>query len=94
MNTDQKFYKALLLLDKGDLGQGELLLNEIVLESEKEGDYINLIRGLVCLADFQYSQGKFIEARNLLNKVINSSNIDLDDLLDFEHNRAKELLNL
>lgn len=94
MNIDQKFNKALLLLDKGNNKEAEILLREIIDEAEKKADYINLIRGLVCLGDFLFGEEKFIEAKIYLKKVLNSSNNDLNDLLDFEFNRATELLNL
>lgn len=84
MNIEQKFNKALLLLDKGNNKEGKILLREIVDEAEKERDYINLIRGLVCLGDFLFGEEKFTEAKIYLDKVLNSSNDDLDDLLGFE----------
>jgi hypothetical protein len=96
MKIDQKFYKALLLLDKRNFEQGEILLREIVFDAEKTGNDIYLVKGLVCLGEFLYKEDNWTESKTLLEKVIHISNNndDLLDIVDFEFQRAQELLDL
>lgn len=96
MKIDQKFYKALLLLDKGNFEQGEILLREIVFDAEKTGNNIYLVKGLVYLGEFLYGENNWTESKTLLEEVIHISNNDDDllDIVDFEFQRAQELLEL
>ncbi|WP_027016583.1 tetratricopeptide repeat protein [Comamonas composti] len=90
MVARQKFQKALMLLDRGAVDRGEVILREVVTESESDGDVIALVQGLVCLGDLLHELGRPSEARPFLERALQEKRDD--DLLAQEFERAKELL--
>jgi tetratricopeptide (TPR) repeat protein len=90
LNISQKFQKALLLLDRGEVDRGEAMLREITLEAEIDGEEINLVRSAVCLGDLLYQQKNYEEAKKFLNKALGVSLND--DVMGFELTRARSIL--
>ena len=84
------FQKALLLLDRGQPARGEELLRASQEQAEQERDDLTLTRALCCLGDLLHELGRDAEAVPLLERV--SAVQREDDLLNYEIQRAKELL--
>jgi hypothetical protein len=84
------FQKALLLLDRGESGRGEELLRNALGLAEQQRDGLTLVRALCCLGELLHDLGRDPDALPLLERV--SAVEREDDLLDYEVNRAKELL--
>ena len=93
LSTKLQFQKALLLLDQGDVGQGEIMLRDVLRIADQENDQILLTRTRCCLGELLLHLGRETEALPLLQAVVaDSLDGDLGDLLDYERQRASELL--
>ena len=96
MSLEDKFNKALLLLNYGDLDRAERILKGIA-EGQQSlfEDKVTQIKAKCCLGEKLYADGRFSDAEKYLNDVA-SANIDdprFDrDLIDFEIRTAKKLL--
>lgn len=91
MTLCQEFQRALILLNRGALYRGEEVLRRVV--SESAGDATMLVQGLVCLGDLLQQTGRSSESRPFLERALRQKlDDDLDDLLDWELDRARELL--
>jgi hypothetical protein len=92
MSAEQSFQKALLLLDGGDAVRGEQILREVVTSTEPERGVV-YYQACCCLGDLLVMLGRNDEAVPLLERVAALEADDsLDDVLDFEIQRARELL--
>lgn len=93
LNPEQQFDKALLLLDRGEVDRGESILKEVISASQASGDEVLLVRARCCLGELLLELGRKNEAMPLLRSVANHvPSADLDDVLDFEQQRARKLL--
>lgn len=90
---NQKFLKALMLLDHGSLDRGEATLREVITQAEQENDKVSLIQGLVCLGDVLFTLDRAPEGLPFLERALSEGqDDDLDDVCDSELARAKELI--
>ncbi len=91
MNSNLKLQKALLLLDRNKLTEGEEYLKSAISTAEEEKDEITLVTASSCLGELYFLQERIGEAIPLLEKV---SRIQReDDLLGHEIERSREILN-
>ena len=95
MDKQSTFYKALRLLDKGDVDRAIELLKELYAASVKESDTMYIIQTSCVLGEYYLSENQTDVGRGYLKKVIDCSEADEDirDILDYEISRAEELLN-
>ncbi|EAB7165032.1 hypothetical protein BKF61_002500 [Salmonella enterica subsp. enterica serovar Lika] len=90
MKAKLEFQKALLLLDYGKLNKGREKLECVIAQAESEKDTVTLVQSLVCLGDLLIEIGAFQEAEPFLIRALTYSRDD--DVLEYELNRASELL--
>ena len=93
MNRKLEFTKALRLLDVSRDEEAVALLNNILEESRQENDTIHLVRSSCVIGDYSFNAGNLPEAKKNL-EIATSAEVDEDqaDILDYELNQAKELL--
>ena len=85
----QQFQKALLLLDRGN-PRGVEELRAVVARTDAAAEVA--IASRVCLADVLVGEGALDQASELLDEVERLAGpANLDDVLDFEFRRAREL---
>ncbi|GAB2645152.1 hypothetical protein ABI214_11525 [Prescottella soli] len=90
MDGSLRFQKALLQLDHGRVQRGEATLREL-LDHEQPG--VIRVRALVVYGDLLHQLGRADEAAALLESAVReAAALDVDDLLDVELERARELL--
>jgi hypothetical protein len=90
MDGSLRFQKALLQLDHGRVERGEDTLREL-LEHERPG--VIRVRALVVYGELLQQLGRGDEATALLESALcEAVDLDVDDLLDVEVERARELL--
>ena len=93
MNAQLMFQKSLLLLDGGRLAEGEDCLRNTISQAEQENSHKDLVPALVCLGDLLHELNRDAEAKALLERALSiEHDPGLDDILDYELNRARELL--
>jgi tetratricopeptide (TPR) repeat protein len=90
MKAKLEFQKALLLLDYGKLDRAREKLELVIGQAENEKDTVTLVQSLVCLGDLLIVMGTFQEAAPLLKRALTYRRDD--DVLEYELNRASELL--
>jgi hypothetical protein len=90
MKSNMKLQKALLLLDRDKITEGEECLKSTILLAKEEKNEITLATATVCLGELYFLQERIEEAMPLLEQV---SIIEReDDLLSYEINQAREIL--
>ena len=91
INMENKFNKALRLLDQGQTERAIHILEEIIIEARKEMDNLYLIRANCVLGEFFFSIGRIAEAKSCLTEVINTPYEN--DVIDYEKAIARDILN-
>ena len=93
VTPELQFQKALLLLDRGEVERGEVILREVVAATDTSTDEIVSVQSRCCLGQLLVDLERFEEARPLLEFVATHSvSPDLGDVLDFEQQTARDLL--
>jgi len=93
MKAELVLQKALLLLDKGDMTRGLDELQRAIQLAEAEADISTRTTAQLVRGEVLIDLGRTSEARDLLMLVANLlPDASLDDLLDEEIDRARELL--
>lgn len=93
MAIRQHFQKALMLLDHGDIDRGETILRQVIVDAGNEDDQVALVQSLVCLGNLLYETSRHSEARPYLEQALQvKGDDDLDDLLSYEFEKAREIL--
>ena len=90
MAANQVLQKALLLLDRGNLTQGEQEVRRAIAEAESEADDGTLITASCALGDLLVQLGRGEEAKPLLEQVIAKGHAHAQHA--YEVRRASELL--
>ncbi|MDR2153241.1 MAG: hypothetical protein LBO72_10500 [Helicobacteraceae bacterium] len=89
---NNKFNKALFYLDKGKIAEAKTILNE-ALEKTKDNSWF-CVRINTVLGDLYFREGDIPNARKHLNEALNTPlDEDMDDLVDYELELCKEILN-
>ena len=88
--TDQKFQKALLLLDRGEIVRGEATLREVLDAAERAEDRALLAAVRCCLGQLLIELERPQEAVTYLRPV--AALDEYDDLVAHERKLAIELL--
>jgi hypothetical protein len=91
INMENKFNKALRLLDQGQTERAVHILEEIIIEARKEMDNLFFIRANCVLGELFFSIGRIAEAKNCLTEVINTPYEN--DVIDYEKAIARDILN-
>jgi hypothetical protein len=89
-HNDQRFQKALLLLDCGEAARGEALLREILATSDTSADRALLASVRCCLGRLMVESDRPREAIAFLKPVADLD--EYDDLVAHERQEARELL--
>ncbi|MGF7123076.1 hypothetical protein [Rhodococcus sp. AG1013] len=90
MDESLTLQKALLQLDYGRVEKAEVTLREL-LDRSQPG--VLRVRALVVYGDLLHQLGRADEATALLESAVReASDLDVDDLLDMELERARDLL--
>ncbi|MGO4203893.1 hypothetical protein AB4Z09_19495 [Rhodococcus sp. TAF43] len=90
MDESLTLQKALLQLDYGRVEKAEVTLREL-LDRSQPG--VLRVRALVVYGDLLQQLGRADEATALLESAVReASDLDVDDLLDMELERARDLL--
>lgn len=93
LSAEQQFNKATLLLDRGDIERGESILRDVIAAADASGDEILRFRARCCLGELLAELGRLEEAKPLLEVVAqHTPSPDLDHVLDFEQQTARDLL--
>lgn len=90
MNPRLTFQKALYLLDRGRKDEAEAILRQTIVLAEQFNDEISLGQAQCCLGEVLCCQNRIEEAKPILEKVVAIKRDD--DLLQFEINHARQLL--
>jgi tetratricopeptide (TPR) repeat protein len=90
MNSNLKLQKALLLLDRDKLTEGEEYLKSAISTAEEENDEITLATASSSLGELYFLQERIEEAIPLLERVTRIERED--DLLYDEITQAREIL--
>jgi hypothetical protein len=92
MDAEMTVRKALMQADRGDHAAAVATLRQLV--DADDADSVVRVRALVILGDMLSSQGDRPSARPLLIEAVDMAERlgDVDDLLDHELRRARELL--
>jgi hypothetical protein len=92
MDAEMTVRKALMQADRGDHAAAVATLRQLV--DADDADSVVRVRALVILGDMLSSQGDRPSARPLLIEAVDMAERlgDVDDLLDHELMRARELL--
>lgn len=90
MRGSTLFQKALLLLDRGRLEEGEQYLREAIACAAEERDDVTLGGALCCIGDLLLETNRPSDGEPFLLRLLALERSD--DVLDFEMNRARELL--
>ena len=91
INMENKFNKALRLLDLGQTERAVHILEEIIIKARKEMDNLFFIRANCVLGELFFSIGRIAEAKNCLTEVINTPYEN--DVIDYEKAIARDILN-
>jgi hypothetical protein len=93
LTPELQFQKAMFLLDRGEVEQGESILREVMAAADASNDEILSVQSRCCLGELLYELGRINEAKALLEFVANHPvSPGLDDVLDVEQRTARELL--
>jgi hypothetical protein len=93
MGATESFQKALFLLDAGNYVRGEQILREVIGSKEANGDVL-YYEACCCLGELLFELGRNVEGIPLLEEVAALEEGDLfDDVLDYQIQRARRLLN-
>ncbi|HBK47250.1 MAG TPA: hypothetical protein DDZ67_12630 [Xanthomonadaceae bacterium] len=94
MNTQANNYvnKALLLLDRGDVEGAQASLRSAIDLADTDGSPVILVRALVILGDSLHAEGHVEEGRVLLKRALTIDLGDREEVVDYELQRARELL--
>jgi hypothetical protein len=94
MSAINSFQKALLLLDRGDIVRGEQILREVITSTEQNRDMLHY-RACCCLGELLVELSRSEGAHPLLERVaaLGADHV-YDDVLDFEIQKARKLLNM
>jgi len=84
MKSENFFQKALLVLDKQRISDGEKLLRQAIAKSEEEKDQDILIKSSICLGDLLCETGRSKEGRCFLENALSFQN----DIPYFEYEYA------
>jgi len=90
VNIENRFNKALRILDLGQIEKAELILNEIIIEAREKTDNLFLIRANCVLGELLSSMGRTAEAKSCLSEVITTPYDD--DVVDYERTLAHKIL--
>lgn len=90
VNTENKFNRALRLLDLGKIDKGLGLLTEIIIDAKKENNSLFFIRASCVLGELLFSTGEISEAKKHLLNVVNTPY--QNDVVDYEKSIASEIL--
>ena len=90
-NIENKFNKALRLLDLEREERALDILNEIIREAQKEKDDLFFIRARCVLGELFLQKGKTEKAQQLLLNAINTP-YEKNDVVDYEKAVAASLL--
>lgn len=91
INLENQFNKALRLLDFGKVERALDLLNEIIIEAQKENNNLYFIRASCVLGEFLFLNGEIEKCKHHLLNVVNT--IYDDDVVEYEKSTAAEILN-
>jgi Tfp pilus assembly protein PilF len=86
--------KALLLLDRDDFESAKKQLRDAIAEAEISSDPVSLVRALVVLGDCLHSEGDASAGDVHLQKALSVDLEDKEEVVEYEIQRARELLRI
>ncbi len=91
INLENQFNKALRLLDFGKVERALDILNEIIIDTQKEENTLFFIRASCVLGELLFLNGEIEEAQQHLLNVVNTAYES--DMVDYEKSVAYDILN-
>ncbi len=91
ISLENQFNKALRLLDFGKVEIALDILNEIIIETQKEKNTLFFIRANCVLGELLFLNGEIEKARQHLLNVVNTAYEN--DIVDYEKSVASDMLN-
>jgi hypothetical protein len=91
VDPEEAFDRALTLLDRDEIVEGQALIEAVIKEARIAQDSILLVRALCVLGEWMHELGRFSDAKSYLEEAL-AVHVQNPTLVTYEQRRARRLL--